>query len=315
MSFETPETFAWEEIGMEACVATRGLSKAYGKSEVVSGLNLCVPTGSVYGFLGPNGAGKTTTMKMLLGLVRPSNGSATVLGRQVTPRNRVLINARVGSLIESPSCYPHLTARENLEIVRSLRGLSKSAIDEALATVRLERTGTKLVRAFSLGMKQRLGLAAALMGKPDLLLLDEPTNGLDPAGIQEIRELIRELPVERGCAVLVSSHLLSEIDQMSEYVGIISHGKMAWQGPIRELHAQARRWLALRTTDDARAAQLLEAAIYADGWVQVGALDDAAAARMSLMLAREGIGIVRLEERCEDLEDIFLKLTGTGVSL
>ncbi len=300
---------------MDCCVATDGLTKAYGETEVVSALNLMVPCGSVYGFLGPNGAGKTTTMKMLLGLVHPSAGSATVLGKRVSTKSRVQVNARVGSLIESPSCYPHLTARENLEVVRRLRGLERAHIDEALATVRLERTGSKPVRAFSLGMKQRLGLAAALMGNPELLLLDEPTNGLDPAGIQEIRELIRSLPEERGCTVLVSSHLLSEIDQMSDHVGIISHGRMAWQGSMRELHARAKRWLALRTTDNARAAELLGARIDERGWINVQALEDTPVAQMTLGLAREGIGVVRLEERREDLEDIFLALTGTGASL
>jgi len=300
---------------MEYCIKTVELTKRYGENEVVSALDLMVPRGSVYGFLGPNSAGKTTTMKMLLGLVHPSSGAAEVLGTRVSTRNRVQVNARVGSLIESPSCYPHLTARENLEVVRSLRGLPKESIDEALATVRLERTGTKLVRAFSLGMKQRLGIAAALMGNPELLLLDEPTNGLDPAGIQEIRELIRSLPQQRGCTVLVSSHLLSEIDQMSDHVGIISRGRMAWQGPMANLHAQARRWLALRTTDNARAAQLLGAKPASKGWINIAALDDDATARTTLSLAREGIGIVRLEERHEKLEDIFLALTGKGASL
>ena len=300
---------------MDCCVQTRGLTKSYGDATVVSSLDLVVPYGSVYGFLGPNGAGKTTTMKMLLGLVRPSAGSVTVLGRQVTPRSRVQINARVGSLIESPSCYPHLTARENLEVVRSLRGLPRSCIDEALATVRLDHVGTKPVRAFSLGMRQRLGLAAALMGSPDLLLLDEPTNGLDPAGIQEIRELIRTLPATCGCTVLVSSHLLSEIDQMSDHVGIISRGRMAWQGPLAALHDRADRWLELHTTDDKRAARLLSASRTEAGWLRLRARDDESVARMTLGLAREGIGVVRLEERREDLEDLFLKLTGVEVSL
>lgn len=300
---------------MDYCVKTMGLTKRYGESEVVSALDLMVPRGSVYGFLGPNGAGKTTTMKMLLGLVHPSSGTAEVLGTRVSARNRVQINTRVGSLIESPSCYPHLTARENLEIIRSLRGLPKESIDEALATVRLERTGTKLVRAFSLGMKQRLGIAAALIGNPELLLLDEPTNGLDPAGIQEVRELIKSLPQSHNCTVLVSSHLLSEINQMSDHVGIISHGRMAWQGTMADLHAQARHWLALRTTDNARATQLLGAQLEGEGWISIPSLDDDAAARMTLRLAHEGIGIVRLEERHEKLEDIFLTLTGKGASL
>ena len=300
---------------MELSIQTSGLTKAYGGTKVVDALDLAVPRGAVYGFLGPNGAGKTTTMKMLLGLVRASAGSASVLGMSVTPRNRVQVNARVGSLIESPSCYPHLTARENLEVVRSLRGLPKRSIGEALATVRLDHTGSKPVGAFSLGMRQRLGLAAALMGNPELLLLDEPTNGLDPAGIQEIRELIRRLPAERGCTVLVSSHLLSEIDQMSDHVGIISHGRMVWQGPLGELHARARRWLELRTTDNERAARLLNASCGTDGWVRVPAVDDEPVARMTLSLACEGIGIVRLEERNEGLEGIFLALTESEASL
>lgn len=300
---------------MDYCIQTNGLTKTYGDARVVSSLELSVPKGSVYGFLGPNGAGKTTTMKMLLGLVHASAGSATVLGMKVSPHNRLQVNAHVGSLIESPSCYPHLTARENMEVVRSLRGLPKGSIDEALATVRLDHTGTKPVRAFSLGMRQRLGLAAALMGSPELLLLDEPTNGLDPAGIQEIRELIRRLPAERGCTVLVSSHLLSEIDQMSDHVGIISHGQMVWQGPLGELRVQARRWLELRTTDNERTAQLLNATVSPDGWVQAHVRDDESVARMTLGLAREGIGVIRLEERNENLEDIFLALTGSEASL
>ncbi|ACV21636.1 Daunorubicin/doxorubicin resistance ATP-binding protein DrrA [Slackia heliotrinireducens] len=297
---------------MEASIATHGLTKAYGDVEVVSGLDMVVPAGSVYGFLGPNGAGKTTTMKMLLGLVHASSGTSTVLGETVSEKTRTKLNARIGSLIENPSCYPHLTARENLEIVRSLRGLPESAIDEALATVHLTGTGTKPVRAFSLGMRQRLGLATALMGRPELLLLDEPTNGLDPAGIQEIRELIRALPGEYGCTVLVSSHLLSEIDQMSDHVGIISRGRMVWQGPMGNLHAQARRWLSLRTTDNERAAQLLGASYGNEGWLNVVAADDDLVAWMTLLLAAHGIAVLRLEERREDLEDIFLQLTGKG---
>ena len=300
---------------MDCCVATQGLTKTYGGTTVVDGIDLAVPRGSVYGFLGPNGAGKTTTMKMLLGLVHPSAGTAIVMGTSVTVRNRVRVNAHVGSLIESPSCYPHLTARENLEIIRSLRGLPAQAIDEALETVRLNHTGSKPVRAFSLGMRQRLGLAAALMGNPEMLLLDEPTNGLDPAGIQEIRELVRMLPATHGCTVLVSSHLLSEIDQMSDHVGIISRGRMVWQGPLTQLYAQARGWLELRTTDDERAAALLGVARSGDRHIRLATCSDEKLAQLVLLLAREGIAVLRLEEHREDLEDLFLKLTGTEASL
>lgn len=173
--------------GESLAVSTRGLTKRYGDATVVDDMDLEVPEGAVYGFLGPNGAGKSTTMKMLLGLVHASGGEAVVLGREMTPDNRLEVLREVGSLIEAPSCYPHLTARENLEIVRRLRGLPESCIDEVLSVVRLDdaKTQRKLVGHFSLGMRQRLGIAAALMGHPRLLLLDEPTNGLDPSGIHE----------------------------------------------------------------------------------------------------------------------------------
>ena len=298
-------------------VTTEGLTKRYGAATVVSNMHLEVPRGSVYGFLGPNGAGKSTTMKMLLGLVHPTSGTATILGQPVTEQNRLEVLRHVGSLIESPSCYPHLTARENLEIVRQLRGLPASCIDEVLGIVRLDdaKTAKKLVGHFSLGMKQRLGIAAALMGHPQLLMLDEPTNGLDPSGIHEIRALVRELPSRFGCTVIVSSHLLSEIDQMADHVGIIRSGQMVWQGSSADLHAKARRWIALRTTDNARAAQLLPGAITAGDWLRVKAVDDGTIADASLSLAKAGVGLIRMEERSESLEDIFLKLTGMEASL
>lgn len=298
-------------------VRTAGLTKRYGEVAVVSDLNLAVPEGSVYGFLGPNGAGKSTTMKMLLGLVHPTAGLQQVLGREMTPANRLDVLSEVGSLIESPSCYPHLTARENLDIVRRLRGLSPADIDDVLSVVRLDDPAAqkKRVGHFSLGMKQRLGIAAALMGHPRLLLLDEPTNGLDPSGIHEIRALIRDLPRRFDCTVVVSSHLLSEIDQMADQVGIINQGQMVWQGSITDLHARARRWLIMRTTDNLRAQSLLAGADADDSWLRIPALADDEAGRASLTLAQAGIGVVRLEERSESLEDIFLKLTGMEATL
>ena len=303
--------------GESLAVSTRGLTKRYGGATVVDDMDLEVPDGAVYGFLGPNGAGKSTTMKMLLGLVHASGGEAVVLGREMTPANRLEVLRQVGSLIEAPSCYPHLTARENLEIVRRLRGLPESCIDEALSVVRLDdaKTQGKLVGHFSLGMKQRLGIAVALMGRPRLLLLDEPTNGLDPSGIHEIRQLVREMPGRFGCTVIVSSHLLSEIDQMADHVGIINRGRMVWQGSMADLHARARRWLALRTTDNAAAAGVLPGTVADGEWLRIRAVDDATAGQVTLGLARRGIGVVRLEERSESLEDIFLKLTGMEATL
>ena len=297
----------------ELAIATHALTKSYGGVRVVDDVGLRVPEGAVYGFLGPNGAGKSTTMKMILGLVRPTSGKVKMLGERMDRQNRLAVLAHVGSLIESPSCYKHLTARENLDIIRRLKGLPPASIDEALGTVGLARTGRKLAGQFSLGMRQRLGLAAALLGNPRLALLDEPTNGLDPEGIHEMRALIRSLPQTHGTTVLVSSHLLSEVEQMADHVGIISRGQMVWQGALGDLRARARRQLAFRTTDDRRAARLL-GATEQDGWLLAPFADDATVARSSLALAQEGVGVVRIEERSESIEDIFLELTeGRGL--
>lgn len=193
-------------------ISTEGLTKRYGDACVVDHVDLTVPERAVYGFLGPNGAGKSTTMKMLLGLTHPNEGTATVLGCPLLPENRLEVLRSVGSLIESPCCYPRLTARENLEIVRRLRGLPESEIDEALSIVGLDGPAARKKAAgnFSLGMRQRLGIAAPLMGKPPLLLLDEPTNGLDPSGIHEICSLVGSLPERFDVTVVVSSHLLRD---------------------------------------------------------------------------------------------------------
>lgn len=300
---------------MDECVTTIGLCKRYGSETCVDHLALKVPQGAVYGFLGPNGAGKTTTLKMLLGLVHPSAGSVHLLGHELTPRTRLAILGEVGSLIESPSYYGHLTARENLEIVRRLRGLPAEEIDEALRTVRLDGQVKKPVNHFSLGMKQRLGIAAALMGRPRLLLLDEPTNGLDPSGIQEMRELIRSLPSRYGMTVIVSSHLLGEIDQMADHVGVIHQGRLVFQGTMSGLHGMSAARLALRTQDNARARSLLPAARSEGEWLLLDAMSDSEAARVSLKLAGAGIGLVRMEQRETSLEDIFLRLTGTEETL
>ena len=300
---------------MDECVVTVGLCKRYGSETCVDHLSLKVPEGAVYGFLGPNGAGKTTTLKMLLGLVHPSEGSVRLMGHELTPRTRLAVLKEVGSLIESPSYYGHLTARENLEIVRRLRGLPGEEIDEALRTVRLDGQARKPVSHFSLGMKQRLGIAAALMGRPRLLLLDEPTNGLDPSGIQEMRELIRSLPSRFGMTVIVSSHLLGEIDQMADHVGVIRRGRLAYQGTMSGLHGMSATRLALRTQDNARARSLLPSARSDGEWLMLDAMSDGEAARISLKLAGAGIGLVRMEQRETSLEDIFLRLTGTEETL
>ena len=300
-------------------VETRGLCKQYGQAMRVKQLNLSVPEGAVYGFLGPNGAGKSTTLKMVLGLARPTAGEITVFGKPVNPRNRIAILKQVGSLIESPSYYGHLTGEENLRIVQTLRGAPERDIKEVLSIVRLDGQKGKQVAHYSLGMKQRLGLAAALLGFPKLLILDEPTNGLDPAGIQEMRELICSLPGQFGMTVLVSSHLLSEIDQMADHVGIIREGELVFQDTLAALHARSRHHLALRTTDNGQAARLLgESKIpctLEDGYLILPLLTDADAAKLSRFLAAHRVDLLRMEERQKSQEDIFLELTGKAASL
>lgn len=221
---------------MTEIVKTSGLTKRYNDNLSVNNLNMSVKEGRIYGFLGPNGAGKSTTLKMLLNLVKPTTGEIDIFGKRLNSKTRAAILRNIGSLIESPSYYGHLTGTENLKILQTLLDVPKKNIDEVLRIVRLDRQQNKKVSAYSLGMKQRLGLAGALLSFPRLLILDEPTNGLDPAGIQEMRELIKFLPKQYGMTVIVSSHLLSEIDRMAEDVGIIANGKMMYQGALDNLH-------------------------------------------------------------------------------
>lgn len=300
-------------------IQTHDLCKQYGNALRVSHLDLHVPEGSIYGFLGPNGAGKSTTLKMILGLVRPTTGSIRVLGKDMDNANRLSVLRQVGSLIESPSYYGHLTGEENLRIVQTLRGIPEKNIREVLQIVRLDGQREKKVAHYSLGMKQRLGLAAALLGYPKLLILDEPTNGLDPAGIQEMRELICDLPGRFGMTVVVSSHLLSEIDQMANHVAIIREGELVFQDSLDALHGRSRHHLALRTTNNAIARRLLtEQSVPCEeenGYLILPILSDEVAAQLTAFLAGNRLGIVRLEERQKSLEDIFLDLTGKAASL
>src|SRR4051812_25742663 len=211
--------------------------KTYGKTTALAGLSLAVPAGSVFGFLGPNGAGKSTAIRILLGLQRPSRGTVSLFGHQL-PKGRADVLRRVGSMVESPSPYLHLTGRENLEVHTRLLGLPPPGIDEALDMVNLSAVRDRLVRHYSTGMKQRLGIAAALLGNPDLLVLDEPTNGLDPAGIHEVRGLVRDLPRRRAVTIFLSSHLLAEMEQVATHLAIISRGRLRFQGTPAGLQAR-----------------------------------------------------------------------------
>ena len=285
---------------MESIITTQALTKQYGSKPVVRDLALKVPPGSIYGFLGPNGAGKSTTMKMLLGLIKPTAGSIFILGKPMLEENRLEILKNTGSLIESPSYYGHLSARENLQIICTLKNVLETGIDDVLRIVRLEKQQDKKVKNYSLGMKQRLGLAAALLGHPRLLLLDEPTNGLDPSGIQEMRELICSLPGKYGMTVLVSSHLLSEIDQMATHVGIIDRGVLIFQNDLASLHHHSRARIRLRTTDDGQAFRLLKkarlpVAASKDGsGLFLHSVEDSCVLRCGHLLTDQKIGILKI---------------------
>lgn len=298
-------------------VTTDNLSKEYDGVYRVQELDIRIKEGDIYGFLGPNGAGKSTTMKMLLGLVKPTSGTIEIMGKQFNEKNRRDILASVGSLIESPSCYGHLTGRENMEIIRRLLDLPKKNIEEAVHIVRMENQMEKKVKNYSLGMKQRLGIAMALARFPKLLILDEPTNGLDPAGIEEMRELIKTLPKQHGMTVMISSHILSEIDQMATAVGIINQGCLIFQERMSVLDMQREPQIILRTSDNSRAYQLLKKANpqrTAEG-LQIGALTDEQIGAAVQCLCSNGISVYRVEEHRESLEDIFLNLTGKELTL
>ncbi len=219
-------------------IETKKLSKRYADFTAVSEVDLHIPKGTVYGFLGPNGAGKSTTMKMFLGLTKPTSGSFVIDGKKY-PENRVEILKEVGSFIEAPAFYDNLSGEENMDIIRKILGLPGSAVSEALELVGLTQYKKRLAKKYSLGMKQRLGLASALIGRPPILILDEPTNGLDPVGIHEIRTLIRSLPQKFDCTILVSSHLLSEIELMADNIGILNHGHLLFEGTLDQLKFNA----------------------------------------------------------------------------
>lgn len=223
---------------MDYIITTEQLTKKYKKFTSVNNVSLHIKKGSIYGFLGPNGAGKSTTMKMLLGLTAPTKGSFTIDGMHF-PEDRLSILKEVGSFIESPSFYANMTGRENLDIIRKILGLPKGAVEDALELVGLTEFGSRLAKKYSLGMKQRLGLAGALLGRPPILILDEPTNGLDPSGIHEIRKLIKSLPELYDCTILISSHMLSEIELMADDIGILNHGRLLFEGSMDELRQNA----------------------------------------------------------------------------
>lgn len=294
-------------------IETRGLTRRFGTHLAVGSIHLSAPAAGVYGFLGPNGAGKTTTIRMLLGLIRPDAGEVFIFGESLAAHRYELLR-RVGALVETPSLYSHLTGRENLEFTRRLLGATPALIDRALDIVKLTANAHRRVREYSLGMRQRLGLALALLNEPRLLILDEPANGLDPAGIHEMRDLIRRLPVEFGITVFLSSHLLSEIEQVADHIGIINAGRLVFQGTLGELQSQRQPMLTVGVRNAAQAQRELAAA----GWpvqqiatdlLQIKAVAENDAIAINRLLMRHQYDVFHLALAQASLEDIFLSLT------
>jgi ABC-type multidrug transport system ATPase subunit len=299
---------------MDECsvIETRELGKRYGEQIVaVDRLTMHVRRGEVYGFLGPNGAGKTTTLRMLLGLVRPTSGSALVLGaRPGSPESL----ARVGALIESPSFYPFLSGRDNLRALARHAGTPETRVPEVLEEVDLAARAGDRYGTYSLGMKQRLGIAAALLKDPELLILDEPTNGMDPAGMAEMRGFIRELGRGRR-TVLLSSHLMAEVQHVCDRVGVISRGALVREGTVDELRGRESLWVRAEPLEAAEgvlaAARAVEGVARVDGGLRIAA-DPAAAPTINRALVEAGIAVAELRPERDSLEKIFLELTQGG---
>ena len=294
-------------------IEARGLVKRYGRITAVDNVDLTVRAGDVYGYLGPNGAGKTTSLRMLLGLIRPDEGSATLFGRDPLLEGARALDG-VAGFVEAPRFYPYLTGRRNLELVAALDGDGAAArIDEALDTVDLADRARDKVGGYSHGMRQRLGIAGALLRAPRLLLLDEPTTGLDPAGMRDMRALIRRL-ADQGMTVLLSSHLMAEVEELCDRVAIVSSGRVVYEGALADLIATAAGRYELRTTDDALAAEVA-ARQPGVGGVDRGErgialrADEHAAAELSIALAEAGVGISALVPRTATLEELFFRMT------
>ncbi|WP_119717950.1 ABC transporter ATP-binding protein [Cognatilysobacter tabacisoli] len=294
-------------------VRTHALAKSFGAVAAVDGLHLAVPAGSVFGFLGPNGAGKTTTIRLLLGLVRPDDGRIELAGHDLH-RERAQALSGVGAIVEAPALYPNLTGRENLRVGTHLLQRPAAVVDELLALVALRDAADRPVRGYSLGMRQRLALARALVGQPRLLILDEPTNGLDPAGITQMRALIRELPARFGTTVLLSSHLLSEIEQTADHCALVDAGRLVYQGPLDRLLQRATPRIRVETDDPGTTLAWFrergfEAVADGDSVHALADLDAGERAALTAALVHARVGVSGLSVDRPGLEALFLQMT------
>lgn len=302
---------------MASLIKTEKLSFSFSNGvKTLDDVNLDVPKGSIYGFLGPNGAGKTTTLRLLLGLLKKQQGRIEIFEKEFSS-DRIAILKKLGSLIEQPSLYGHLTAKENLDIYRRIYQCDKNRILEVLKIVGLENTGRKKAKQFSLGMKQRLSIAVALLHQPELLILDEPTNGLDPNGIIEMRELLKKLNKDHGTTVLVSSHILNEVERMASHVGIIHKGKILFQGTLPELQQMKTKQAALEieTDNNDRAVSLLQQKFTVQvqhDKILIPYQGKEQAAAVNRQLVQEGLAVYLLQPQHSDLEQLFIDITSNN---
>ena len=302
---------------MDYIMETVGLRKAYKGNVVVDDVNIHIPKGAIYGFVGPNGAGKSTVMKMILNLIQPDAGEVQLLGEKVTDHSYEIFK-KVGSIIENPYFYDKMTARQNLELHCEYMGFpNKERIDEVLHLVDLQNVEGKQVRHYSLGMKQRLAIARAILARPEFLILDEPINALDPEGIREMRNLFQRLNREDGTTIFISSHILSEVDLLADMIGIIRHGKLLTELPIEEIHKHQTDYISLQVDDVTSAAALLEGM----GIKNFSVLDkefiriydsDVSGKSLSKALIENGVGLESIGRKQDTLEDFFFQLTEGG---
>lgn len=286
------------------------LSKSYDKNLVLKNINLEIEEGSIFGLIGPNGAGKSTLMKSILGLVKKDSGSISLYGKEINAKNQKETNKNLGSLIENPSFYDHLTAYDNLDLICDMKNIKKDNIDKVLKDVGLFTSKNKKVRDFSLGMKQRLGIAIALIGNPKFLILDEPINGLDPYGIEEMRDLFQNIVKNSNTSILISSHILDEIEKISSHIGILKNGVLTYSGSLKEYRDLHPPVIILKTSDNFKASKLLELpqGNILDDYLLLGNKSEEEVAKIIKILVNT-VDIYRVEKRKESLEKLFIQET------
>ncbi|MGC5328490.1 ABC transporter ATP-binding protein [Brevibacillus sp. SYSU BS000544] len=303
---------------MDVVIKTTNLTKVYGDQKAVDDLGLKVNQGQIYGFLGRNGAGKTTTIRMLLGLIKPTHGQIEIFGESLFAHQKEILR-RIGSIVEHSGFYENLTARENLQINATLMGVyKKQAIEEALEIVGLTKETKKLVGQYSMGMKQRLGIARAILHHPELLILDEPTNGLDPIGIKEMRKLIKALAEERKITILISSHILSEVEQLADQIGVIHQGKLLEETTLDELRKRNRKFMEFQVANDNKAVMLMEQhfdsvdyEVHDEGNIRIYS-HIGQQGKLNKLFVEHGIEVTKIRMSEDRLEDYFTKLIGGG---